>query len=329
MELFTQIDIPASEFKINHTKKLFFVGSCFADNISSRFMERKFHTLVNPFGTIYNPLSIANMVKNIVDRKIFNEHDVFYGNGKWNSWDAHSSLSVMADSQWNTESRDECIRSLNNSAKTTEKFLKDTDIAFITLGSAFVYFLKETGAVVSNCHRQDANLFERRLISVGEAATALQEIVDGLHKLNPNMHVVFTVSPLRHFSDGAHGNNLSKATLQLAINENSVDYFPSYEIVMDELRDYRFYDKDMIHLSPVAEDYIFERMVKAYCDDTTSANIKRIEKFIKSASHRIENIGSVQTAEFAKQQLAKAEDLERQIPDLDLNIEKEYFRKLV
>lgn len=329
MELFTQIDIPASEFKINHTKKIFFAGSCFADNISSRFTERKFHTMANPFGTIYNPLSIASMVKNIVTEKVYTKQDVFFADGKWSCWDAHSTLSVAADSQEDTDRQEECIRVLNSSVRAAQNFLKEADFAFITLGTAFVYFLKETGIVVSNCHRQDAKLFERRLISVNEASTALQEISDDLRKLNPNIHVVYTVSPLRHLGDGAHGNNLSKATLQLAISENKADYFPSYEIVMDELRDYRFYDKDLIHLSPIAEDYIFERMIKTYCDESTSANIKGIEKFMKAAKHRIENMDCAKTAEFARQQLAKADDLEKQIPGLDLDIEKRYFNRLV
>lgn len=335
MELFTKIDIFPSEFKINHEKKLFFAGSCFAENISERFTARKFHTLVNPFGIIYNPISIANMVRNIANGKIYGAEDVFYGDGRWNCWDAHSSLSASTP--------DVCVSVLNNAIENAREYLRTADIAFITLGTAYVYFLKESGAVVSNCHRQDARLFERKLISVEEAANALHEAVSNLRSLNPKIHIVFTVSPLRHLSDGAHGNSLSKATLQLAVDKvmqnlaseastrdsKNCGYFPSYEIVMDELRDYRFYDRDMVHLSTTAEDYIFERMCETYCSDTTIAHIKYVEKFMKGATHRIEDTSSPQTKDFARLQIERAENLEHTIDGLDLSEEKEYFGKFI
>ena len=422
MNFFTKIDIPAFSWQIDYKSRLAFFGSCFADNISAQFASRKFKVLANPFGTVYNPLSLAKQIKAIADGKLFDEEDVFQdmrlGNhadsehcgASWHCWDAHGSLSA--------KTREECIAKLNNAATQAREFLQKADVVFITLGTAFVYFLKSTcengessnettrEQVVSNCHRQDPKLFERRMISVDEAATAIREIVEGLCKikndriLRPNfngsptqrpqrekmdslpsvdndcvekshstenrksesraLHIVFTVSPLRHLSDGAHENTLSKATLQLAIekvirkidtnpeesrNDNSkhiskftasdddnfravskpaitVSYFPSYEIVMDELRDYRFYDDDMIHLSKTAEGYIFERMAETYCSEKTREDIRKVEKFMKMVNHRVVDSQSPASREFAQKIIAQAETLEKEITGLHLNNEK-------
>ena len=389
MNLFTKIDIPKPDCQIDNKSHLAFFGSCFADNISAQFATRKFKVLANPFGTVYNPLSLAKQIKAIADGKVFSEEDVFQdmrlaihasseshasqkncvsnensGNNNskencgdsskgnsaapWHCWDAHGSLS--------SSTREECIAKLNAAATQAREFLQKADVVFITLGTSFVYFLKN-GHVVSNCHRQDPRLFERRMISVDEAAAAIREIVESLCKIkcdgilrlqaspsaqddeqgesrencqtygsceSRGLHIVFTVSPLRHMSDGAHGNTLSKATLQLAIEkaiqeiDSPVEYFPSYEIVMDELRDYRFYDSDMIHLSKTAEEYIFERMTETYCDSKTRDNIKQIEKFLKMASHRIQDVNSPATAEFLQKLHAEAAKLESQIAGLKL-----------
>ena len=352
MEFFTKVDIPASSIRIDYTSRIAFFGSCFADNISAQFAARKFNVLANPFGTVYNPLSIERQLKRIAGGKEFGEEDVFQdehgvrvdrgsqdargvqdARGLWHCWDAHGSLSAAT--------REECIAKLNAACSRAREFLQQADTVFVTLGSAFVYYLKEAsaagngdarGKVVANCHRQDPRLFERRLIAVDEAAEAIRGIEESLHKIaGRDLHIVFTVSPLRHLGDGAHGNNLSKATLLLAIDKvikeiaspsarNDTSYFPSYEIVMDELRDYRFYDSDLVHLSKTAEEYIFERMVESYCDDTTRTNIARVEKFMKMANHRIVNAGSPTAIEFAKNCAAQARELEKQIPGLTLHV---------
>ena len=333
MELFTRVDTSAADFRIDYTSRISFFGSCFADNISAQFAARKFGVLANPFGTVYNPVSIAGQIRAIADGKVFGESDVFQdarglqdvsgkqdARGPWHSWDAHSSLSAAT--------REECIEKLNNAATRTREFLQQADVVFITLGTAFVYFLKD-GRVVANCHRQDPALFERRMITVEEAAQALREIERVLRKIRTDIRIVFTVSPLRHMADGAHNNTLSKATLQLAVEKakagmqasaNSISYFPSYEIVMDELRDYRFYDSDMVHLSEIAEEYIFERMVGYYCDENTRTNIARVEKFMKMANHRITDPDSPATKNFLQKIRNEAIILESQIPGLDLKL---------
>lgn len=356
MELFTKIDIPASSIRIDYTSRIAFFGSCFADNISAQFAARKFGVLANPFGTVYNPVSIARQIRAIADGKVFGEKDVFQDarsaqcacgeqdvRRPWYSWDAHGSLSGAT--------REECIKKMNNAATRTREFLKQADIVFITLGTAFVYYLKDGGSscvgdahgrAVANCHRQDPALFERRLIGVEEAARALENIVQDSHRLNPKSHIVFTISPLRHMGDGAHNNTLSKAALQLAVNNVinkvttvpsassgtlPVSYFPSYEIVMDELRDYRFYDSDMVHLSKTAEEYIFERMAETYCSEKTRADIAQVEKLMRMANHRIADPESPATYAFAEKILAQAGELEKKIPGLNLSEEKQKFRE--
>ena len=315
MNFFTKIDVPAADFKIDYTSHLAFFGSCFADNISAQFAERKFKVMANPFGTVYNPVSLASQIEAIADGKVFGEEDVFQDtrcDGLWHCWNAHSSLSGAT--------KEECTNKLNVATTHAREFLQKTSVIFITLGSAFVYSLN--GNVVANCHRQDSRLFERRLISVDEAAEAIQKIVALLRDMNRNARIVFTVSPIRHLGDGAHGNNLSKATVLLAINNAlekvDAEYFPSYEIVMDELRDYRFYAEDMIHLSKTAEEYIFERMVDTYCDSTTRENMAKVEKFLKMANHRIQDESSPATQQLKKKIAAQAAELEKQISGLSL-----------
>ena len=344
MELFTKIDIPASSIRIDYTSRIAFFGSCFADNISAQFAARKFGVLANPFGTVYNPVSIAGQIKAIADGKVFGEGDVFQdarsgqcacgeqdARGPWYSWDVHGSLSAAT--------REKCIAKLNDAASSAREFLQQASVVFITLGTAFVYYLKSSGEAVANCHRQDPALFNRRLISIEEAAQALENIVQDLHRINPEAHIVFTVSPLRHMADGAHNNTLSKATLLLAINSikqkamdsigsaslqndkasrASAGYFPSYEIVMDELRDYRFYESDMVHLSKTAEEYIFERMAGTYCNEKTRADMAKVEKFMKMANHRIQDENSPATQELKKKLASQAVELEKQIAGLKL-----------
>ena len=315
MELSTRVKIPESSIRIDYNSRLAFFGSCFADNISAQFASKKFKVFANPFGTVYNPLSIECNIQNIVEAKVFGEQDVFKderSDGHWHCWDAHSSLSA--------KTKEECIAKLNNTCAQAREFLQQAGTVFITVGSAFVYSLN--GNVVANCHRQDPRQFERRLISVDEAAEAIQKIVALLRDMNRDIRIVFTVSPIRHLGDGAHGNNLSKATILLAINkaleEIDGEYFPSYEIVMDELRDYRFYNDDMIHLSKTAEEYIFERMTETYCDNATRENMAKVEKFLKMANHRIQDESSPASLELKQKIATQAKELEKQIPGLIL-----------
>ena len=322
MNFFTPVEIEKSSFSIDYTSKLVFIGSCFAENISKYFENAKFQCLVNPTGILYNPLSISMMIENVLSGKRYSESDFFFDGALYNSYDFHGRFS--------SDNLQTAVIKANNSMEKAYDFFKTSDVVFITLGTAFVYFLKETSLPVANCHKQLSEKFLRRLISVSEVENALKNIVENLQNINKSIQIVFTISPLRHFRDGAHNNNLSKSTLHLGTNfviknYEFVHYFPSYEIVMDELRDYRFYEQDMIHLSETAEEYIWQKIKQTYFSDKVSLQVERVEKFMKSVNHRIENPFSLASKAFFEKNIFAAKRLEAEIQGLNLEKEKEYF----
>ena len=327
MDLFTKVDIPKSSISIDYSSKLMFVGSCFAENISRFFVDAKFNCLVNPTGIIYNPLSIRKMVENVVNQKVYGERDFFFDGNNYCSYDFHGAYS--------RGTLQEAIALANNCMTEARAFLQNADVVFITLGTAYVYFLADNPAQpVCNCHKQKPETFVRRLVSVDEVAAALSDIVSNLSSLNSKLKIVFTVSPIRHWKDGAHGNRLSKSTLHLGIEQvlqkfDCCEYFPSYEILEDELRDYRFYAEDMIHPSPLAEKIIWQRLRDTYINKVCQSQIARVEKFMQAVHHRIFDPTSPATLDFCKKNLALADVLESEIQGLDLKDEKKYFKKFV
>ncbi len=327
MDLFTKVDIPKSSISIDYSSKLMFVGSCFAENISRFFVDAKFGCVVNPTGIIYNPLSIRQMVENVVNQKVYDEHDFFFDGNNYCSYDFHGAYS--------RGTLQEAIALANNCMTEARAFLQNADVVFITLGTAYVYFLADNPVQpVCNCHKQKPETFVRRLVSVDEVAAALSDIVFNLSSLNSKLKIVFTVSPIRHWKDGAHSNRLSKSTLHLGIEQvlqkfDNCEYFPSYEILEDELRDYRFYAEDMVHPSPLAEKIIWERLRDTYINKVCQSQIARVEKLMQAARHRIADEKSPATKEFCKKNLALADLLESEIQGLDLSEEKNYFQKVL
>ena len=327
MDLFTKVDIPKSSISIDYSSKLMFVGSCFAENISRFFVDAKFNCLVNPTGIIYNPLSIRKMFADVVNQKVYDEHDFFFDGNNYCSYDFHGAYS--------RGTLQEAIALANNCMTEARAFLQNADVVFITLGTAYVYFLADNPAQpVCNCHKQKPETFVRRLVSVDEVAAALSDIVSNLSSLNSKLKIVFTVSPIRHWKDGAHGNRLSKSTLHLGIEQvlqkfDCCEYFPSYEILEDELRDYRFYAEDMIHPSPLAEKIIWQRLRDTYINKVCQSQIVRVEKFMQAVHHRIFDPTSPATLDFCKKNLALADVLESEIQGLDLKDEKKYFQNIL
>ena len=327
MELYTKVDIPKSNISIDYSSKLMFIGSCFAENIGKFFVDAKFNCRVNPTGIAYNPLSIRQMVSNLVDGKTYYANDFFFDGNKYCCYDFHSSFarSDMAQS----------ISLANSSIIGGKKYLQCADVLFITLGSAYVYFLADNPAQpVNNCHKQKPETFVRRLISVDETSEALSDVVTKIATYNPKIKIVFTVSPIRHWRDGAHGNRLSKSTLHLGVETvlqkfDICEYFPSYEILEDELRDYRFYAEDMVHPSPLAEKIIWERLRDTYINKVCQAQIARVLKFMQAVHHRITDDKSPATKEFCKKNIELAAVLESEIQGLDLSEEKNYFQKVL
>lgn len=271
MEFRTKIDIEQSASQIAPCARMLFVGSCFADSIGSRFREERFPVVVNPFGTMYNPVSVFHTVEKLA------------GEGTVN----------------------------------------DTEWVFITLGTNHIYILKETGEVVDNCQKRPQRLFEERVMTVDECAQWLQRSVDALTARDAETHIVFTVSPIRYRKYGYHESQLSKAALLLAVDKvleqnkqkGTLIYFPAYEIVNDELRDYRFYAEDMIHPSGQAVEYIWERLVDTYFSDDAKHYLEEWRPLKEALGHRPFNAESEEYRLFMQKTREKIAALSKKYPN--------------
>ncbi|MBA4409604.1 MAG: GSCFA domain-containing protein [Bacteroidota bacterium] len=324
MSFFTEIQIPEFPWKMDYSKSLMLMGSCFTENIGQKLLDLKFNVDINPFGILYNPESIANSLKILLEKRTFSENDLFNDHGLWNSYYHHSRFSDI--------DRDETLRKINDRIAISHEFLKSAGFLIITFGTAWVYELRKTGQIVSNCHKIQASEFKRFRLGVNEITEVYRELLEQIWKFNSKLKVIFTVSPIRHWKDGATENQLSKATLLLAIDQlirgfgdQVCGYFPSYEIVMDELRDYRFYAEDMLHLSPVATDYIFERFRKVMISAESKEISKKILKLKKSVDHRPVNPKTLEYKEFIQANLLDINRLNDRFPFLDFSAERDHF----
>lgn len=283
MQLLTPVNIPKPTALINHRQKILCMGSCFAENIAKRLTESGFQVTCNPWGTMYNPASIYNCLSESITDVCPTEPPIVEYQGLWHSLWHHGDFSQ--------KDRNSCQKMLTNTKFACRKAFVESDIIIFTLGTAWVY-LWENEVIVANCHKLPADRFRRVRLSVEQVSSYLKRLVD---IAGPDRHVIFTVSPIRHLKDGLHENQLSKATLLLAIEQlrqqldslfDKVDYFPSYEILLDELRDYRFYDSDMLHPSEMAVEYIWQRFADTYFSTDTKADIQRIANYYRSLHHR-------------------------------------------
>lgn len=314
MQFKTTIDVPHSAFEISHAQKGMSVGSCFSTNIGNRLYNAKFPILVNPLGTIYNPVSIANTIDLLLGTKSFGEQHVFFANGVWQSYYLHTSFSSV--------SKDEVLRKFQAVKEDFQQNFKSLDYVILTLGTAWVYELKSSKQIVNNCHKTPASEFNRRRLSVVECVSVLKHAIEQLRNENPNLHVIFTVSPIRHWKDGAHENQVSKSTLFLAIEElqnslRNIFYFPAYELLMDDLRDYRFYADDMLHPSDVAIEYIWEKFSETYFSKETKDVIKQIDSIQKALEHKPFNAESEDYKLFLEKTKAEIEILQKRYNWLD------------
>jgi hypothetical protein len=222
---------------IRHQDQVLLVGSCFTENIGSKLKQYKFSVLENPNGILFNPISIAHSISSYIRDKQYSERDLFYENECWNSWDHHSRFSHHDGAR--------CLLGINQSQQRAHAFIRTADWLMITLGSAFVYELANK-TVVANCHKVPTDKFNKKLLTAAKVKHALQQMLDELFQFNPKVKVIFTISPVRHLRDGFVENNRSKATLIQAVHEtidarDNAFYFPAYELVIDDLRDYRFF----------------------------------------------------------------------------------------
>ncbi len=318
MKLQTKVEITPYTEKISYKSNIITIGSCFAERIGAEMARSKFQVSVNPMGTLFNPLSIAAAIDRLTKVELITEEDMIRGNGAepaWYNFDFHSSLFK--------ESAAESACSINHVIREASQALLHADWVVITLGTAWTYELISSGKVVANCHKRPMREFNRRRLSVCEISESLSTIVEGALK---DKNIIFTVSPIRHIGDGLTENSLSKATLRLSIEElttrfKNVQYFPSYEILIDELRDYRFYERDMVHVAPIAVEYIWERFMDTSLSPETQKLYPQVMQIIRASEHRPVNPNSEQHRKFTASQLKAIET----IPEVDFTHEREYF----
>ncbi|WP_456408022.1 GSCFA domain-containing protein [Caldithrix abyssi] len=295
MKFRTEINIARADQTIQHIDPIITLGSCFAENISKALKEHYFHVLENPFGVLYNPLSIERALRFIIEDKTFTQNDLIFHQQEWHSFWHHSSFSHH-DAQV-------CLHNINTAIQQAHHFLKKARWLIVTFGTAFVYFLKKQKTAVANCHKLPETEFERRLISLAEITEPWLRLLDLLRQFNPQLKIIFSVSPIRHLRDGLPENQKSKATLILATHQlvdSSADYFyfPAYEIVLDDLRDYRFYEADLTHPNQQAVAYIWGKFKAMFFDRTTQQILKEMADFYKRTTHRFRNSASPSAKNF-------------------------------
>ena len=283
MNFTTKIPISKSAHPIDYHSKIVSLGSCFAVNMAEKLDFFKFENTCNPFGIIFNPVSIEKLVYRITQQLFYTENDIFFYNESWHCYEAHSELSHSNKAAF--------LNTLNGIIEQANRQICDTSHFIITLGTSWVYRNIETNEIVANCHKVPQKQFKKELLSVEIIEESIQNSIALIHKVNPNANFIFTVSPVRHIKDGFVENQVSKAhliaALQTAISHlPSATYFPSYEIMMDELRDYRFYAEDMLHPSRVAIDYIWERFKETSISETAFSIMDEVETIQKGLAHR-------------------------------------------
>lgn len=284
MQLQTIVPIKPSENKIDYHSKIVSIGSCFTVNMAQRFQQFQFQQAVNPFGILFHPIAIAKLIDFAVENKTFTAEDVFLHNEIWSSFDAHSDLNELE--------QEDIIDTLNAKVAFLRNRLNEASHVVLTFGTAWVYRNIEKNQLVANCHKVPQNHFSKELLTVAQCENAIASIEKGIRKLNPNVQITYTISPVRHIKDGYVENQRSKAHLITALQnhlENNTEknyYFPSYEIVMDELRDYRFFTKDLIHPNEMAIDYIWEKFVENTIEPSILPTMKMVDEVQKGLAHR-------------------------------------------
>ena len=327
MEFRTKVDIPTNIPRISHLDEMILMGSCFSEHMGRMLVDSKFRCDVNPFGILYNPKSISTALRQILSKKQYTAADLFFHNERHRSYMHHG---LFADSD-----QEKVLGNINQRIEEAHRSLPHSSYLLLTFGTSWVFTLKETGEVVSNCHKLPTNKFVHTRLSVDDIVSDYTDLIRDIQELNPMCKILFTVSPIRHAKNGMHGNQLSKAILLLAIErlqelfEGRVFYFPAYEIVLDELRDYRFYGDDMNHPAPMAVNYVWERFSETFFSTGTQTTIKECQKIKKDLLHKPIDKTSGAYREFLKQIVLKISEVEKKYPNLDLEKEKERCRILL
>jgi len=296
--------------QIDHTSNILLFGSCFTENIGGKLNYFKLRNTVNPFGILFHPKAIENGITNAINEKKYTEKDVFFHNERWHCFDAHSELSDT--------SKEELLLNLNSTIKSTNQQLHNSTHLIITLGTSWIYRFIESDTIVANCHKISQKKFLKEILSVDEIIASLESIISLVKNINPKVEIIFTVSPIRHLKDGFLENSRSKAHLLAAIHQvieprNHTHYFSSYEIMMDDLRDYRFYKSDMIHPNKTAIEYIWNQFKNTWIDENSFDLMNEIDTIQKGLAHRPFNENSTQHKLFEENLTLKINQLEKQL----------------
>ncbi len=298
--------------RIDYNSKILLLGSCFSENIGNKFNYFKFKTTINPFGILFHPKAIECFLNRVIHQDFYAENDLIFNNEQFHCFDAHSSFSKT--------DKNFLLEELNSILEASLKQLSEVSHLFITLGTAWVYKHKKQNKIVANCHKVAQKEFDKNILSVSEILASLDNIEDSIKSINPGVKIIYTVSPVRHLKDGFIENQQSKSFLMSAIHQHTLKtnnvYFPSYEIMMDDLRDYRFYKSDMIHPNQVAIDYIWESFKSVWFCDSTLPVLKKVEKIQKGTLHKPFNKESIEYQKFLQNLNLQKQELRNQYPHI-------------
>lgn len=317
MQFRTPITISQSSLRLDHSHRVVMFGSCFSEHIAERMRNTGFYVTSNPFGIMFNPASVARNIERLATVRPYSIEDLTLSGERWVSFDFHGDFA--------SRSAEQAVASMNRAVESGAQALREADTVVLTLGTAWVY--RHNGCVVANCHKLPAQMFTRQMMSVEEIAELLTQTIE---KHLPNKQVVLTVSPVRHIADGLDGNSLSKATLRVAAASvaerlERVNYFPSFEIMNDDLRDYRFYEADMVHPSVVAVDYIWERWCEWAISPSVSEPMHEAERLWRAAHHRPTDPQSEAHREFCRKMNERIDRLSAQYPDANWGALRPFF----
>lgn len=314
MQFTTQIPIPTAQYPIDYNSKILSMGSCFAENMGAKLAYFKFQNTTNPFGIIFNAVSIEKLIYRSVNKIEFTEIDVFFHNDSWHCFEVHSELSSANKSNF--------LLALNQLLEATHQKIREATHLIITYGTSWVYREKQSNKIVANCHKVPQKQFDKVLLSVEENQKAIQNTVAFIQQLNPNCNFIFTISPVRHIKDGFVENQRSKANLIASLHSaidfqlSTYNYFPSYEIMMDELRDYRFYAEDMLHPNITAIRYIWSRFKENYISENVFLVMDEIDTIQKSLLHKPFNPNSISHLKFVAKLQEKMTNLDKRFPHI-------------
>lgn len=327
MNLQTQVVIQKSKFDISHQSKILLMGSCFSENIGSKLKNSKFPVVINPFGILYNPISIYNALDRLLTNKLFAENDFVKYNESYHSLMHHGSFSKSDLS--------ETVEHINKAFNLAANQLNSADVLLITFGTSYVFRWNESQEVVGNCHKIPADRFTRERLSVEDIFSAWKTLINKIIAVSPKVKIIFTVSPIRHFKDGAHENQLSKSILHLSIDKlmneftENTFYFPAYEILIDQLRDYRFYTDDMLHPSELAQNYIWSRFSETYFSHQTEQVVAEWQKISQAMSHRPYNSQSNEYMEFLERTINNLQAFQDKYKYISCFDEKHHLTQLL